>query len=91
MKDIIQPLYEADIVIADYFEQLGNLPHKKGGGYIAESNPDQVRKVQALHELELYDIDTPEALDKLKYKAAQCQIFIDKLNLSNYNDPYKLF
>lgn len=51
---------------ADYFEQLTRLPHKKGGGYIAELYPEQVKLVEAFHELELYDIDTPEALEELE-------------------------
>lgn len=66
---------------ADYFERLLRLPDKKGGGYIAQTCPDQVRYVEAVHELELYDIDTPEALEELKYRVLQCQI------IQTDNDP----
>ncbi len=51
------------------FEELSCLPHKKGGSYLAQKYPEQVCLTEAEHELELYDVDTAEAFERLK-KAA---------------------
>lgn len=48
------------------FEDLKNLPEGKGGGYVANGNPDLVRFVEAADEMELFDIDTKEDLEKCK-------------------------
>ncbi len=49
-----------------YFDELCNLPEKKGGSYIARKYPDKVSLVFAESEKELYDIDTKEDLMELE-------------------------
>lgn len=49
-----------------HFGELACLPKKKGGGYLAKLYPDQVRRVQAGHEYELYDVDTVSDLEMLE-------------------------
>lgn len=53
------------------FGQLLQLPPKKGGGYVIEQNPQKVRLTQADHPWELWDIDTPEALQRICRQIAQ--------------------
>ncbi len=45
-----------------YYEELCNLPEKKGGAYVAKKNPEKVSLVSVLDEKELWDLDTPEDL-----------------------------
>lgn len=54
----------------EYFQELLTLPSKSGGSYLVKKYPNQVEKVSALDEMELFDIDTPEEYDwmLLKYK-----------------------
>lgn len=47
------------------FEELKNLPEKKGGGYLMKQYPDLVGVVQADSIYELQDADTPEELQRL--------------------------
>ena len=49
-----------------YFEELKQLPEKKGGGFIVKKYPDEVSLVFAKSALELYDIDTREDMLKLE-------------------------
>lgn len=53
----------------EYFEELQQLPQKCGGSYLAKKYPEQTVLVPAEHELELYDIDTPEDLTHLNSQA----------------------
>lgn len=46
----------------EYFEELTNLPYKKGGSYLAAKYPDEVRLINASDEWELFDVDTPSDL-----------------------------
>ena len=50
---------------ACYYDDLLNLPQGKGGGFIAKKHPAQVTLVPAQDEYELYDIDTPDDLNRL--------------------------
>lgn len=50
----------------EYFEELADLPEKKGGSYLAKKYPEQVELISAEDELELFDIDTTEDLERLK-------------------------
>lgn len=43
-----------------YFQELCQLPEKKGGGYVMMQHPEKVRLVQAGKAGELFDVDTPE-------------------------------
>ena len=45
-----------------YYEELCNLPEKKGGSYVAKQHPENVKLVTVLDEKELWDLDTPEDL-----------------------------
>lgn len=47
------------------FEELVNLPEGKGGGYLLEKYPEQVRCLNVENAFELMDADTPENLQKL--------------------------
>lgn len=49
----------------EYFDELLNLPEKKGGAYIASKYPLEVICVAATSGWELYDVDTPDDLIKL--------------------------
>lgn len=49
----------------DYFAELGNLPEKRGGGYLVAKYPENVVRVPVNNPIELWDIDTPEAYEKL--------------------------
>ena len=49
----------------EYFEELCNLPEKKGGGYLAAKYPENVIRVQVTDPTELWDIDTEEDYKKL--------------------------
>ncbi len=46
-----------------YFDELCNLPEKKGGSYIVKKNPEKVQLVSVQDEKELWDLDTPEDLN----------------------------
>lgn len=45
-----------------YYEELCNLPEKKGGSYVAKQHPENVKLVTVMDEKELWDLDTPEDL-----------------------------
>lgn len=45
-----------------YFPELMSLPKDKGGSFLAQKYPEQVRTVPARDKYELSDIDTPEDL-----------------------------
>ncbi|MDE6203941.1 MAG: nucleotidyltransferase family protein, partial [Lachnospiraceae bacterium] len=45
-----------------YFPELTALPEDKGGSFLAQKYPGQVKIVPARDKYELYDIDTPEDL-----------------------------
>lgn len=49
----------------EYFDELAELPEKKGGGYLASIYPESVIRVQVSDAGELWDIDTPEDYEKL--------------------------
>ena len=49
----------------EYFEELFDLPEKKGGGYLAAKYPENVIRVQVTDPTELWDIDTEEDYKKL--------------------------
>lgn len=49
-----------------YFEELANLPEGKGGSWIAKKYPDEVRTVAVGQACELWDIDTPEDMERVK-------------------------
>ena len=48
-----------------YFDALQDLPRGKGGGYVAQKYPEQVRLVPVRDAYELYDIDTPEDYERI--------------------------
>lgn len=48
-----------------YFDELLNLPAKKGGGTVMKQHPHRVTPAYAKSALELMDIDTQEDFDKL--------------------------
>ena len=48
-----------------YFNELCELPDKKGGSYVAMKHSGKVQILEAESEKELYDIDTPEDLKKI--------------------------
>ena len=47
------------------FEELLHLPPDKGGGAVVKRHPEIVGTVEAAHERELVDVDTPEILADL--------------------------
>lgn len=47
------------------FPQLRTLPQGKGGSIILQKNPGQVRLVSARERWELWDVDSPEDLERL--------------------------
>ena len=49
-----------------YFEELKQLPEKKGGGFVVKKYPNDVSLLFAKSAEELYDIDTKEDLAKLE-------------------------
>lgn len=49
-----------------YFSELGSLPEKCGGSYLAKKYPERVYTVSAVNKYELYDVDTREDMEKLK-------------------------
>lgn len=53
------------IFSARYYDELLNLPEKKGGGFLTKKYPAQVVLVPVRDEYELYDIDTPDDLTRL--------------------------
>ena len=55
----------------EFFEELSHLPEKCGGSYVAKQHPERVTCVEALQEMELYDVDTPEEYQKLNADAAK--------------------
>jgi molybdenum cofactor cytidylyltransferase len=50
-----------------YYEELCNLPEKKGGSYVAKQHPEKVTLVSVLDEKELWDLDTPEDLRRFSF------------------------
>ena len=48
-----------------YYDELLNLPEKKGGGFLTKKYPAQVVLVPVRDEYELYDIDTPDDITHL--------------------------
>ena len=50
---------------AKYYDELLNLPEKKGGGFLTKKYPAQVVLVPVRDEYELYDIDTPDNITRL--------------------------
>ena len=48
-----------------YYDELLNLPEKKGGGFLTKKYPAQVVLVPVRDEYELYDIDTPDDITRL--------------------------
>lgn len=49
-----------------FFDDLLNLPEKKGGNWLVKNNPEHVYTVEVSEEYELWDIDTPSDLEKIK-------------------------
>lgn len=49
----------------DYREELLALPPGKGGSWLLQKYPERVRTVEASREEELWDVDTPEDLERL--------------------------
>lgn len=49
-----------------YFDALRTLPEGKGGGVVIRQHPDRIRAVYARGAEELEDVDTVEALERLK-------------------------
>ena len=49
-----------------YFGELRALTGDTGGGKVAKAHPDAVRACNALHPWELLDIDSPDALRRLR-------------------------
>ena len=49
----------------EYFDELSDLPEKKGGGYLACIYPDDVIRLTVSDEKELLDIDTEDDYRKL--------------------------
>lgn len=49
-----------------YFPELLDLPQGCGGSFVIKKYPGLVRNIQAREEAELWDADTPEALEELK-------------------------
>lgn len=47
------------------FDELLHLPEGKGGNVIIKAHPELVRLVEAMEEIELIDVDTPETLAQL--------------------------
>lgn len=45
-----------------YFEELCNLPNKKGGSYVVKQHPERINLVSVQDEKELWDLDTQEDL-----------------------------
>lgn len=55
----------------DFFEELKRLKPGQSGGAVMQRHPDAVVRVQATHEWELMDVDTPQALEELERLANQ--------------------
>lgn len=53
------------------FAELQNLPHGKGGGYIAKKYPESCRMLEIPDPHELADADTPESLEALRQYAVK--------------------
>lgn len=49
-----------------YFEELLNLPDKKGGNWVAAKYDDNVQRVEVCNEHELIDIDTVSDLENIR-------------------------
>lgn len=49
-----------------YFDELRNLPEKKGGSYLIGKYKKQVIHVGGCDAWELFDVDTPQDLDEIK-------------------------
>lgn len=48
------------------FPELACLPEGKGGGFLAKKYPERVRVVPVRDEIELFDVDTQEDLQRLR-------------------------
>ena len=57
-RDVIQ----AEIILDNKIIECELLPEDKGGSFLAQKYPAQVKIVPARDKYELYDIDTPEDL-----------------------------
>ena len=73
-EDLIARLHWGDTVGTPiffgkkYYEELCDLPEKKGGGYVVKKYPERVVHVSVQDEKELWDLDTPEDLKRLEMK-----------------------
>ena len=56
---------EPVMVPAEFFEELQNLPLKKGGSLVINNHPDRIRTISVSDINELRDIDTPDDLTQL--------------------------
>ena len=56
---------EPVIFPAEFFEELQNLPLKKGGSLVINNHPDRIRTISVSDINELRDIDTPDDLTQL--------------------------
>ncbi len=54
----------------EYMAELKQLPEGKGGSYILEKYKNKIERIFVLDELELFDVDTKEELEKLKNSAS---------------------
>lgn len=50
------------------FEELGRLPEKKGGRFVIDNHKELLKVVEAIDEIELFDIDTREDFLEIKGK-----------------------
>lgn len=50
---------------AEFFEELQNLPLRKGGSLVINNHPDRIRTISVSDINELRDIDTPDDLSQL--------------------------
>ena len=66
-KDDPTPLVGSPVLFdSGYFPALRALPEGKGGSFLLRQYPEQVHCFYTAHHEELWDADTPEALQKLE-------------------------
>ena len=66
-KDDPTPLVGSPVLFdSRYFPALRTLPEGKGGSFLLRQYPEQVHCFYTAHHEELWDADTPEALQKLE-------------------------
>ena len=66
-KDDPTPLVGSPVLFdSGYFPALRTLPEGKGGSFLLRQYPEQVHCFYTAHHEELWDADTPEALQKLE-------------------------